>query len=160
MKQQNLDETTLMKVSAISQGKVDRGEQEAALTPRLVAPLRILLGAAYVAGGLVPFAHWGDLPMPNPEAGQFMGALVDSRILVLSKLMEIVFGLALILGQWIPLALAALGPVLVFIVWVDFLLDPFPAGVAAVSAIIVTHLYLVRVYWRYYRALFERRATP
>lgn len=121
---------------------------------------RVILGAGYVAGGLVPFTHWADLPIPSPEGGQFVVALVDSNILVVSKLMEVIFGIALLLNRWVPLSLAMLAPVLFFIAWLDWYVDPFPEGVAAVAVLVTCHIYLVFRYWQYFRPLMVRRAVP
>jgi hypothetical protein len=111
----------------------------------------------YIAGGLVPFTHWAYLPMPNPAGGQFMQALVDSDLLKLSKSFEVIFGAALILDLWAPLAIAVLGPELLFIAWVDWYLDPFPGGIIAVSILMVCHLGLAYVYRDLYRPMFTRR---
>lgn len=126
----------------------------------LVALARCLLGGMYLAGGLVPFLHWADLPMPSPEAGQFLVTLVDSDMLKVSKTLEVVFGITLLLNLWVPLSLAMLAPVLFFIGWVDLYIDPFPEGVAAVSLMLICHLGLMAVHWRCYRPMFVRRPAP
>lgn len=120
---------------------------------------RCLLGAVYLAGGLVPFTHFADLNIPNPEAGQFMQALVVSDMLKVSKSIEVVAGLALLANQWVPLALSATWPVLVFIAWVDWYLDPFPAGIAAVAMLVGCQVLLTWAHWGAFRALFLRKGA-
>jgi putative oxidoreductase len=122
-----------------------------------VLAARLILGGMYTAGGLVPFIHWADLPMPNPAGGQFMQALVDSDLLKVSKTLEVLFGFALVADLWAPLAIAVLGPELLFIAWVDWYLDPFPAGVVAVNVLFVCHLFLAYAYWDVYRPMFIKR---
>lgn len=120
---------------------------------------RLVAGGMYVAGGLVPFIHWADLPMPSPLAGQFMAALVDSDMLKVSKSLEVIFGATLLLNLWVPLSLAVLAPVYFFIGWVDFYIDPFPEGMVAVSVLGISHLFLMYLYRNCYRPMFVRRAT-
>lgn len=123
----------------------------------LVALARYVLGGMYLAGGLVPFLHWADLPIPSPEAGQFLATLVESDMLKVSKTLEVVFGITLLLDLWVPLSLAVLAPVLFFIGWVDLYMDPFPEGVAAVVLMLICHLGLMAVHWRCYQPMFVRR---
>jgi hypothetical protein len=116
---------------------------------------RIFLGGAYIAGGLIPFIHWGTLPVPSPEVGEFTSVLADTRMLLISKVMEIVFGAMLVFNIRPALAVAALLPVLVFIAWVDYYLHPFPAGVFAVTALAVCQFYLAFMYRAAYAPMFQ-----
>jgi hypothetical protein len=125
----------------------------------LVTLARCMAGGIYVAGGLVPFVHWTDLPVPSPWAGYFLDALVDSNILKVSKMMEVVFGAALVLNLWVPLSLAMLSPVLFFILWVDLYMDPFPAGVVAVSLLAACHMYVMIALRANYQPLFQIKAA-
>ena len=127
---------------------------------RLMLLCRLVAGGIYIAGGLIPFTHWADLPIPSPWAGYFLDALVDSDILKVSKAMEIIFGLGLVLNLWVPLSLAMLAPVLFFIAWVDLYMDPFPLGVLAVCVLVICHLFLMYMYRDCYRPMLERKVKP
>ena len=121
---------------------------------------RLMAGGMYLAGGLVPFLHWAYLPMPSPDAGQFMAALVDSDMLKVSKSLEVIFGVALLANLWVPLSLAVLAPVLFFIAWVDWYIDPFPGGIIAVAVLAVSHLFLMWVHRRAYLPMLVRKVKP
>jgi putative oxidoreductase len=87
---------------------------------------RILLGLMFVVfglNGLIDFLH---MPMPGGPAGQYMGVLFVSHYLHVVFLVEIVGGVLLLAGQFIPLALVLLGPVLFNILLFHIFL--FPAG--------------------------------
>jgi hypothetical protein len=123
-----------------------------------VALARVVLGAGYIAGGLIPFIHWGALPIPGPEGGPFISELVRSDILRVSKTLEIIFGAALVLNVFVPLSVAVLGPVLFFIAWIDWYLEPFTGGVIAVAIMTTCQLYLAYMYRDSYRAMFVMKA--
>ena len=64
--------------------------------------------------------------MPQPEgiAGQFMGALFASHYYVVVFALQVVGGVLLLSGRFIPLALTLLGPVIVNIVLFHACMDP------------------------------------
>ena len=74
---------------------------------------RILLGLMFLVFGLNGFLNFLHMPMPTGLAGQYMGALFVSHYLAVVFLVEIAGGLLLLAGQFVPLALVLLGPVLV-----------------------------------------------
>lgn len=127
---------------------------------RLVAPARVVAGGMYIAGGLIPFTHWGTLPMPNVEVGQFLDVLVESDMLKVSKSIEVIFGALLMLNLWVPLSVAILAPVLFFIAWVDWYMDPYPSGVIAVSVLVFCHLLLTYVHRDAFLPMLARKAVP
>jgi putative oxidoreductase len=77
---------------------------------------RILLGLVFFVFGLNFFLQF--LPQPKMElaAGQFLSALVASKILSLVKVIEVGAGAALLANRFVPLALTLLSPVLVGII--------------------------------------------
>ncbi len=74
---------------------------------------RILLGLIFVFFGLNGFLNFLHAPMPPGQAGQFVGVLFGSFYMHIIFLVQLVGGLLLLSGQFIPLALVLLGPVLV-----------------------------------------------
>jgi putative oxidoreductase len=101
---------------------------------------RILLGLVFAVFGLNAFLHFIPMTPPQGQAGAFMGALFTSHYLYAVKCFEIVGGLLLLSGRFVPLGLTLLGPVIVNILFYDIFLDRsgLPMGiVVALLALIV-----------------------
>ena len=84
---------------------------------------RILLGLIFVVFGLNAFLHFIALPPPQGSAGAFLGALFSSGYLYVVKVFEIVGGLLLLSGRFVPLGLTLVGPVVLNILFFDLFLD-------------------------------------
>ena len=97
---------------------------------------RILLGLIFLIFGLNGFLNFLHMPMPPGPAGQYMGVLFVSHYLAVVLLLEVIGGALLLSGQFIPLALVLLGPVIFNILLFHTFL--FPAGFppALVAAIL------------------------
>jgi putative oxidoreductase len=87
---------------------------------------RILLGLTFLVFGLNGFLDFLHMPMPPGPAGQYMGVLFLSHYLHVVFLLEVIGGVLLLSGQFIPLGLVLLGPVLFNILLFHAFL--FPAG--------------------------------
>jgi uncharacterized membrane protein YphA (DoxX/SURF4 family) len=87
---------------------------------------RILLGLTFLVFGLNGFLNFLHMPMPPGPAGQYMGVLFVSHYLHAVCLVEVIGGVLLLSGQFIPLGLVLLGPVLVNILLFHTFL--FPSG--------------------------------
>jgi uncharacterized membrane protein YphA (DoxX/SURF4 family) len=85
---------------------------------------RILLGLVFLFFGLNGFLNFLHAPMPAGGAGQFMALLGPTIYMHFVFLVQIVGGLLLLSGQFIPLALVLLGPVLVNILLFHIALAP------------------------------------
>ena len=106
---------------------------------------RVLLGLVFVVFGSNIFLHF--IPMPPPPAtlvGDFTKALVESHYIYVVGILQVVGGLLLLIGHYVPLGLTLLGPVIVNIVLVHIFLDP--SGLP--MAIIISLLFIFLV-WRY-----------
>jgi hypothetical protein len=77
---------------------------------------RILLGLEFTIFGLNGFLQFLKMPPPPGIAGQFMGALFASHYHVLIFGLQLISGLLLLSGRYVPLALTILGAILVNIV--------------------------------------------
>jgi uncharacterized membrane protein YphA (DoxX/SURF4 family) len=119
---------------------------------------RLFLGLVFTVFGLNFFLHFLPTPPEPPRALAFAGALFGSGYLFpLVKSIEVVSGLLLLSGLFVPLALALLAPVIVNIV--AFHLFLAPAGLPIPLAILAAEIYLA---WTY-RAAFApmlRLRTP
>ena len=110
---------------------------------------RILLGLTFVvfgANGLHPFLK---MPPPPPGlAGQYITALFASHYALVPFLVQLIGGLLLLVGLYVPLGLALLGPVIVNILCFHIFLSP--SGLPL--ALFVTLLWFVLFF--YYRRSF------
>jgi putative oxidoreductase len=85
---------------------------------------RILLGLIFVFFGLNAFFNFLHAPMPTGVAGQFIGALYTSHFFVVPFGFQILGGLLLLSGRFIPLALVILAPILVNILTFHLTMAP------------------------------------
>jgi putative oxidoreductase len=85
---------------------------------------RILLGLIFVFFGLNAFFNFLHAPMPTGLAGQFMGALFMSHFFVVPFGFQVLGGLLLLSGRFIPLALVILAPILVNILTFHLTMAP------------------------------------
>ena len=109
---------------------------------------RVLLGLVFVVFGSNIFLHFIPMPPPTPGLlGDFSKALFASHYLHVVALFQIVGGLLLLIGRFVPLGLLLLAPVIVNIDLVHILLDPSGLPMAAVVSIL-----LVFLIWRYREA--------
>jgi uncharacterized membrane protein YphA (DoxX/SURF4 family) len=117
---------------------------------------RILLGLIFVFFGLNGFLNFLHAPMPTGQAGQYMGVMFGSFYMHFIFLVQLVGGLLLLSGQFIPLALVLLGPVLVNILL--FHISFLPAGLP--PGLLSTLLWFI-IFFGYRRAfagIFEQKA--
>jgi putative oxidoreductase len=103
---------------------------------------RILLGLTFLVFGLNGFLDFLHMPMPPGPAGQYVGVLFMSHYLHVVFVLELIGGVLLISGQFIPLGLVVLGPVIFNILLFHAFL--FPAGFP--PALFVTVLWLIVFY--------------
>src|SRR5262249_59910063 len=86
---------------------------------------RLFLGLAFTVFGLNFFLHFLSMPPPPPAAGALAGALMQSGYLMqLVHVIEVVAGVMLLTGAFVPLALALLAPLLVNIIGFHAFLAP------------------------------------
>jgi len=85
---------------------------------------RYLAGVIFLAFGLNGFLHFIPLPPPEGVAGQFMGALFVSHYLAVIFAVQVIAAVLLLVNRYVPLALAALAPVIVNILCFHALMAP------------------------------------
>jgi putative oxidoreductase len=85
---------------------------------------RILLGLIFLFFGLNGFFNFLHAPTPPGPVGQFMTLLGPTIHMHFVFLVQIVGGVLLLSGQFIPLALTLLGPVIVNILLFHLALQP------------------------------------
>ena len=124
---------------------------------RIVALIaRLMLGLIFLVFGLNGFLQFLNMPMPTGLAGQFMGALFLSHYLWVIAGLQVIGGVLLLVGRFVPLALVLLGPVIVNILLYHFLLNPAGIGLA----LVVTVLWFIVFYAhrQYFSGIFVQKA--
>jgi len=97
--------------------------------------VRVLTGLIFTGSAIA--GMMGKVPPPEPEAAKaFMDVLLSSGLLYLVKALELLCGLALISGFFVPLALLVLAPIIVNIAFFHVALDPSGLMVAVVLAVL------------------------
>lgn len=129
-----------------------------AIRQKLPAVARILLGLVFLVFGLNGFLSFLPMP-PLPEsAGAFMGALAATGyMLPLIKGTEVVAGLLLLSGRFVPLALVLLAPIIVNIAFFHAVLAPNPVTVVLLLAL---ELYLAWAYRDAFRGVLHAQTRP
>jgi putative oxidoreductase len=85
---------------------------------------RYLAGAIFLVFGLNGFLNFIPLPPPGGIAGQFMGALYASHYLWVIFAFQVIAAVLLLVNRYVPLAAAALAPVIVNILAFHALMAP------------------------------------
>lgn len=114
---------------------------------------RILLGLIFLAFGanhIVPF-----LPMPpmTGDAGTFATILAVHKYFAFIGLLEVIAGLLLLVGRFVPLALTVLGPIIVNILLFSALIEQ--GGLAIPLLVTVLEIFLLFTYRLSFAGLFS-----
>ena len=106
---------------------------------------RVLLGLIFVVFGSNIFLHFIPMPPPQPGLlGDFTKALFLSHYLHVVAVFQIVGGLFLLIGRFVPLGLLLLAPVIVNIGLIHVLMDP--SGLPMAAVVTLLEVFLI---WRY-----------
>src|ERR1043166_1273836 len=126
---------------------------------RIVALIaRLLLGLIFFVLGLNGFLQFLNMgPMPSGLAGNFMGALFQSHYLWVVAALQIIGGALLLVGRFVPLALALLGPVIFNILMYPLLMNP--PGIALGRVVTVLWRIVFSAYRGYFSGMFVANAT-
>ena len=100
---------------------------------------RLLLGLIFLVFGLNGFLHFIHMPPPTGAAGQYLVGITATPYWTIIFVTQVIGGLLLLVGRFVPLALVILGPVIVNIL--AFHAFMAPAGLPL--AFVVTILWIV-----------------
>ena len=121
---------------------------------KAVLVVRILLGAMFLFFGLNGILHFLPTPpMPPSDATTFATILMTHKYMSFVALCQVIGGLLLLVGRFVPLGLTILGPILVNILLFHFLL--MPQGVAIGLIATAMELFLLYAYRLSFRGLFD-----
>lgn len=101
--------------------------------------VRILFGLVFAASGIA-FFFTTPPPMEGPIAEFFKGMMATQYFFYLLKVTEIVCGLMLISGMFVPLALVILAPIVLNIFLVHAFLAPDGVILAAILGVFEVYL--------------------
>jgi len=128
------------------------------LQSKLVLAARILLGLGFTVFGLNGFLHFLPQPPMSGPPAEFAGALFATGYMFpLIKGTEVVTGLLLLSGRYVPLALTVLAPVVVNILAFHAFLAP--AGLAVPVVFAALGIYLAYAHKSVFAPLLRAR-TP
>jgi uncharacterized membrane protein YphA (DoxX/SURF4 family) len=121
---------------------------------------RIVLGLPLFVFGLNGFLRVIPVPKMTPEGEAFLRALVETGyMLPFWKGTEVICGIAILLGLWLPLALVVITPVILNIIAFHLWLDPNPGTMGLVALMSAALVYLAAKNWNVYRPILARRSA-
>jgi putative oxidoreductase len=103
---------------------------------------RILLGLIFLVFGANGFLNFMHMPMPTGAAGQFVGITYQTHFIHVVWFLQVIGGLLLLAGQFVPLALTILAPIIFNIVLFHSLMEP--SGLPLAFLVVV--LWLIAAY--------------
>ena len=124
--------------------------------------VRFLFAAWMIPAGLNHFVTLFPQPLgTQPVSQELFLALFDSHLFDLVKAVELVAGIGVLLGIYVPLSLVICMPVS-FCVWYwDTPLEGWHSGASIFgTAVLVCNVLLCLAYFRSYRSMFAWRSTP
>ena len=105
--------------------------------------VRVLLGLMFVVFGSNAFLQFMPMPELTGYPAQFIGSMAASGYIYAIGAFQVLGGLLLLIGRYVPLGLTLLGPIVVNIVLYHLFMDMSGMPVAIVVAVL--WLFLV---WR------------
>lgn len=119
---------------------------------------RLLLGLIFLVFGLNGLLHFFSMPMPSGDAATWFGIMFGHRWMNFVAVVQLVAGLLLLVGRFVPLALALLAPVIVNILLYHALLWRHGYVLALIATAL--ELILLGLYWRSFAPLFVPNPEP
>jgi putative oxidoreductase len=108
---------------------------------------RLLLGLIFVVFGSNAFLHFLPMPpLPQGVTGEYLHAFFASGYVYAIGGLQVLGGLLLLIGRFVPLGLTILGAIIVNIWIFHILMAPEPAGLPPAILVTILELFLV---WRY-----------
>jgi uncharacterized membrane protein YphA (DoxX/SURF4 family) len=126
---------------------------------RMVLGARVILGLIFFVFGLNGFLHFMPLPPLPPSAGEFIMALVNTGyMMTVVKAMEVLGGVLLLSGYFVPFALVWLAPIVFNIFMFHLMLAP--GGLVIPVVVLGLEVFLVYAHIDHFKGLFQPKAQP
>lgn len=117
---------------------------------------RVLLGLIFVVFGSNAFLHFLPMPpLPKGVTGEYLHAFFASGYVYAIGGLQVIGGLLLLIGRFVPLGLTILGAIIVNIWLFHILMAPQLAGLLPAFLITILELFLVRRYREAFRGIFS-----
>jgi putative oxidoreductase len=113
---------------------------------------RLLLGLIFFVLGLNLILSFLHMPYPTGDALTWYGIMAAHRWMTFAGVIQVIAGLLLLVGRFVPLALAMLAPIIVNILLYHSLL--WPHGYAPAIVVTVLEIILLIAYHRSFAPLF------
>jgi uncharacterized membrane protein YphA (DoxX/SURF4 family) len=121
--------------------------------------VRTLMGLLFFGGAVAFFLNLAPPPELTGSMKTFFEGLVASGyFLTLLKVTELVCGLMLITGRFVPLALVILSPIIINILMVHIFLDR--SGLPVAAFLVLANLFLAYCYRDAFKLLLTPKYTP
>jgi len=117
----------------------------------VVLGARVLLGVVFVIFGLNGLLHFLKPPLPTGDALTWYGIMAAHHWMNFVAVEQLVGGLLILVGRFVPLGLTLLAPVIVNILLYHALL--WPHGYAMAILVLILELFLLGIYWRSFAPL-------
>lgn len=118
---------------------------------------RVLLGLIFLVFGSNAFLHFLPMPpLPQGVTGEYLHAFFATGYVYAIGALQVISGLLLLIGRFVPLGLTILGAIVVNIWLFHILMAPEPAGMLPAIVVTILELFLV---WRY-RDAFKGIVSP
>ena len=97
---------------------------------------RILLGLIFVLFGLNGFLQFLHMPPPTGLQAQFLGALFVSHYYIVIFALQLICGILLLAGRYVPLAITILGAIIVNILIFHITMAPSGLPLALLTTVL------------------------
>jgi putative oxidoreductase len=106
--------------------------------------VRVFFGLIFVFFGSNGLLHFLPMPpLPQGVAGEYLHSFFASGYVYVISSFQVVGGLLLLIGRFVPLGLTILGAIIVNIWAFHLLMAPEPAGLAPAIVVSILELFLV-----------------
>lgn len=117
---------------------------------------RVLLGLIFVVFGSNAFLHFLPMPpLPKGITGEYLHAFFESGYVYAVGGLQVIGGLLLLIGRFVPLGLTILGTIIVNIWLFHILMAPDPGGMVPAVLVTVLELFLVWQYRDAFKGIFS-----
>lgn len=124
--------------------------------------VRTLMGLLFIVSSVVYFLMvMGVFPMPaieGPVKTFNEGLAASGYFFTLLKVTELICGILLLIGRFVPLALVVLSPIIINIFFVHLFLDR--AGLPVAVFVVLANIFLAWYHWDAFKPLLQPKHEP
>ncbi len=117
--------------------------------------VRYLLGLIFLIFGLNGFFNFIPMPPPEGDLLTFFTAFQVTNFFIILKISEVLAGVLLLSGLYVPFAIALLGPITLHIFVLH--LNIAPEGLPMAIFVFLGNLFLAYTYRDHYKSVFAKK---